>query len=256
MRRLSILLTTFFVITGVSAQRTWDGPATGGSWATATNWSGNVVPAANEIVIFPTGINGTIANVNAGNNITLGGLVIQGNSNITLTNSANKTITIANGSGAIDFSIAATATLTISTNVDITLASGTATNNTTSSIAGVFVIAANRTFDTNNGNVLSTVTGTIQNAGSVTGNVARLLFSNGSTYIHDRAGGTIPNATWGASSTCRITGLTNGDPGNDNQAFGNLVYNCPNMTGTTRNLGLMVLRLQAILRSLIQVLLR
>ena len=47
----------------------------------------------------------------------------------------------------------------------------------------------------------------------------------------NRAGGSIPNATWSANSTCKVTGLTNGDAGNDQQAFGNLVYDCPNMTG-------------------------
>lgn len=237
MRLLGALMITIFTVSGISAQRIWNGPATGGSWTTATNWTGNVVPAPNDIVIFPTGINGTISNVNGGANITLGGLIVQGNSNITLTNFSNRTITIANGSGIVDFSIETAATLTIGTNVDLTLASGTVTNNTTATIAGIFVIDVNRTFDTNNGNVLSTVTGSIQNAGTVAGNSARLLFSNGSSYIHNRAGGNIPSATWNANSTCRIIGLTNSDPGNDNQAFGNLVYDCPNMSGTTRNLG-------------------
>lgn len=237
MRLLSILLIAIFAISNISAQRTWDGPSTGGSWATATNWSGNIVPAANEIVIFPTGINGTISNVNGGNNITLGGLIIQGNSNITLTNSSNRTITIANGSGAVDFSIAAAATLTISTNVNLTIASGTTTNNTISSVSGTLIIEASRTFDSDNANVLTTVNGTIENSGTVTGTTARLSFSNGSTYIHNRAGGPIPVATWNTSSTCRITGSTSGDAANVNQVFGNLVYDCPNMSGSTRNLG-------------------
>jgi hypothetical protein len=237
MKRLSILLITFFIVTRISAQRIWDGPVTGGSWATATNWSGDVVPAPNEIVIFPTGISGTISNVNGGNNITLGGLIVQGSSNITLTNSANRTITIANGAGAVDFHIEVGAALTISANVDLTLAAGTATNNTTATIAGTFSISASRTFDTNNGNVLSTVAGTIENYGTVAGNIARLLFLNGSVYNHARAGGSIPAATWSSNSTCRLTGLTNGDPGNDNQAFGNLIYDCANMSGATRNLG-------------------
>jgi hypothetical protein len=85
--------------------------------------------------------------------------------------------------------------------------------------------------------VLTTVAGTIQNDGTVAGNIARLLFSNGSSYLHSRAGGSIPAATWNTSSTCKITGLTGADAGNDNQAFGNLVYDCPNMTGAIRILG-------------------
>ena len=224
------------VITTASSQKVWDGPASGGSWATATNWSGNTLPVANDIVIFPTGISGTISNVNSGNNITLGGLIIQGNSTITLTNSANRTITVANGTGAIDFYIETGATLTMGTNVGITIASGTTVNNTITNINGSLIVSNGRTFNTNNGNILTTVAGVIQNAGTVTSNTARLLFSNGAMYIHNRSGGSIPNATWSANSTCKVTGLTNGDAGNDEQAFGNLVYDCPNMTGN-RNLG-------------------
>src|SRR5436190_10305232 len=237
MNRLCTLPLAILVAYTASPQKIWVGPTTGGSWATATNWNNNTLPLANDIVVFPTGISGTISNVNSGSNITLGGLIVQGNSNITLTNSSNKTITIANGSGAIDFSIVTGATLTIGTNVDITLGSGTATNNTQALIAGTLVVNDSRTYDTNNGNVLTTVIGAINNAGTVTGNIARLLFSNGSTYLHSRAGGSIPDATWNTNSTCKLTGLTGADAGNDNQVFGNLIYDCPNMTGATRILG-------------------
>ena len=237
MKILRILPLCLLLISKIYSQKTWTGPASGGSWTVASNWSGNSVPVANDIVIFPSGISGTISNINAGSNITLGGLIIQTNANITLTNSSNKTITVANGSGINDLFIETGATLTLSTNVDITLGAGTATNNTIGNISGSMVINTGRTFDTNNGNVVTTVNGTIQNDGTVTGNVAKLFFANGSNYIHTRAGGSIPNANWNSGSTCKLTGVTGADVGNDNQAFGNLVYDCPNMTGTTRNLG-------------------
>jgi hypothetical protein len=112
MKKLRILVIAVLVVYTASSQKIWDGSATGGSWATAANWNNNTLPAANDIVIFPAGISGIISNVNSGNNITLGGLIVQGNSNIALTNSSNKTVTIVNGSGAVDFSIAAGATLT------------------------------------------------------------------------------------------------------------------------------------------------
>jgi len=236
MKKLRTLVIALLVVSTAHSQKIWDGPASGGSWSTATNWSGNTLPATNDIVIFPTGISGTITNVNSGNNITLGGLVVQGNSNITLTNSSNRTITVANGTGAIDFYIETGATLIMGTNVGITIASGTTVNNTITNINGSLLVSNGRTFNTNNGNILTTVTGVIQNAGTVTSNTARLLFSDGAMYIHDRSGGNIPNATWGANSTCKITGLTNSEAGNDDQAFGNLVYDCPGMTGT-RDLG-------------------
>ena len=237
MKKLSILALHLLLFSKTYTQKIWDGPAAGGNWAVAANWNGDILPTTSDIVIFPTGISGTISNVNGGNNISLGGLIIQGNSNITFTNSSNKTITVANGSGVNDFSIETGASLTISANVDLTLAAGTTTNHTIGNISGNLVINTGRTFDSNNGNVTTTVNGTIQNEGTVAGNAARLFFSNGSTYIHSRAGGSIPIAAWYPSSTCRITGLTGADAGNDNQVFGNLVYNCPNMSGATRNLG-------------------
>ncbi|NJN87434.1 MAG: hypothetical protein HC881_15410 [Leptolyngbyaceae cyanobacterium SL_7_1] len=47
------------------------------------------------------------------------------------------------------------------------------------------------------------------------------------TYIHNRNGGTIPTATWGASSECRITGVVSNAPtGLAGQTFGNLTWNC------------------------------
>lgn len=237
MKRLRILwIATLFAYTG-SAQKIWDGPLTGGSWATAANWNNNTLPVANDIVIFPTGISGTISNVHSGANITLGGLIVQGNSNLTLTNSSSKTITIANGAGVNDFSIEAAATLKIGTNVNITLAAGAAANNTKANISGTFIVDASRTYNTNNANVLTTVTGMIQNLGTVTANTTNLVFSNGSIYSHNRAGGNIPSATWGTSSTCKLTGLTGADAGNNNQAFGNQVYDCINMSGATRILG-------------------
>ncbi len=237
MKQLKILSLSLLIFSKSNAQKIWDGPVSGGSWSVAANWNNNTLPVANDIVIFPTGISGTISNVNAGNNITLGGLIVQGNSNITFTNSANRNINVANGTGAIDLYIEAGATVTIGANVDIVLASGSTTSNTIGTISGTMVVQSGRTFDSNNGNVITTVNGTIQNEGTIAGNVARLFFSYGSIYVHARAGGSIPNATWNASSTCRITGITGADPGNDNQAFGHLVYDCPNMSGTTRNLG-------------------
>ena len=237
MKKPTLLLLLLLHLSKAYLQKIWNGPLTGGSWAAAANWSGNTVPATNDIVIFPPGISGTFSNVNGGSNITLGGLVIQGNSNITFTNSANRIITVSNGAGVNDFLIAAGSALTIGPNVDITLAAGSATNNTVGNISGTLLINTGRTFDANNGNVITTVNGTIENSGTVAGNTDRLSFANGSNYIHARAGGNIPNATWSISSTCRITGITNADPGNDNQAFGNLVYDCPNMSGATRNLG-------------------
>ncbi len=55
-------------------------------------------------------------------------------------------------------------------------------------------------------------------------------FENGSTYQHARDGGTIPTAAWNAGSTCSMTGITGGVPGNSNQNFYHFIWNCPGQT--------------------------
>lgn len=59
-----------------------------------------------------------------------------------------------------------------------------------------------------------------------------LTFAADAVYEHARNGGTIPLATWGANSTCLVTGLTNSNPtivaGN---AFENFVWDCPGQSG-------------------------
>lgn len=75
--------------------------------------------------------------------------------------------------------------------------------------------------------------GIIANTGTVTLN-ASATFSNaaGSEFIHSRNGGTIPTATWAATSTCTVTSITGTMPGGFPQNFGNLTWNC---TGQTAN---------------------
>jgi len=57
-------------------------------------------------------------------------------------------------------------------------------------------------------------------------------FNSGSTYEHNskESGSNIPVATWNAGSTCLITGITVSYPGNLDQSFGNLTWDCPNQT--------------------------
>ena len=62
----------------------------------------------------------------------------------------------------------------------------------------------------------------------ITGNLI-LTFLDGSTYEHNRDGGTIPSATWNPTSTCLIDGIITDNPANTAQTFGNFEWNCPNM---------------------------
>ncbi len=82
--------------------------------------------------------------------------------------------------------------------------------------------------------VVTTVTGTVVNTGTITNVTAtKLLFNNGSTYQHSQNGGVIPTATWNLNSTCSITGVVGTIPIGLGQAFGNLTWNCPGQTVST-----------------------
>lgn len=70
----------------------------------------------------------------------------------------------------------------------------------------------------------------VEGAGDVTNGSGSITFSNGSTYEHAMNAGTIPTSTWGAGSTCLITGAVGNSPGNANQNFYNFTWNCPSQS--------------------------
>src|SRR5688500_16391919 len=184
MKKVYFLLVILMAAFTGWTQKTWDGPATGGSWTTATNWSGDVVPAATEIVHFAFGSTLAISNVPA---MSLVGLIVTGNTTVTLSKPAgggNNTLTITNPAVGNDFVIAAGSLLTLGTEINITLSAGAG-----GSIAGQMNINSGNTYTTSG---VSTVTGTgvIQNSGILTSAAAtNLVFQDGSTYIHARNGG-------------------------------------------------------------------
>jgi hypothetical protein len=223
-----LLLTVLVAATGWSKTTTWVGGANT-NWDNPANWD-NGVPAANDLVIFPTNTSATITRVAQSGDITLLGLSILGNSNIRFVNTVARTITIANGATFTDFGIDANAQLTLGTNINLTLASGSAGNPTAANINGDFIIETNRTYDSDNTNVITNVDGLIQNSGTITGTATRLAFAAGSTYIHARNAGALPLATWNASSTASIEGVINVAPTNLNQTFGNFTWNSPSQS--------------------------
>ncbi|MFA6541635.1 MAG: hypothetical protein WCT99_08525, partial [Bacteroidota bacterium] len=95
--------------------------------------------------------------------------------------------------------------------------------------------AAFKVIDTLTIDSSGTINGTLANAGAVIAGDT-LAFMNGSCYMHQVNGGTIPLARWDSNSTCRITGLTGKAPSNGNQNFYHLVWDCP-MQSSHLNLG-------------------
>ena len=216
MKKVYFLLVILMTAVTAWTQKTWDGPATGGSWTTATNWSGDAVPVATDIVQFDVGSTMAISNVPG---LSLAGLIVTDGTNITLSKpdaGGNNTLTITNALAANDFAIAEGSVLTLGNEINITLSAGAG-----GSIAGQLNINDGNTYTTNG---ISTViaTGIIQNSGIVTSAAAaNLIFQNAGTYIHARNGGAIPTATWDAGSNSDIIGVIDAVPTGLSQSFGN-----------------------------------
>jgi len=229
MKRMGMFLAVAFAVAilGGTAQAqttyTWQG-ANNASWATAGNWTPTrTTPATNDVLQFNTGTTLTITAVPAQ---TIGRFVMSNSTNITLQAAAGITLTIGNGTGT-DLDVPSGSALTQGTNVNVTLATSA-----TADIAGTLTITTGRTYSTNGTTVVTTVTGIVTAVGAVTSTTAtKLLFQGGSTYTHAQNAGTIPTATWNASSTCEVTGVVGSGPTGMGQAFGNFRWNNPGETG-------------------------
>ncbi|NUO03167.1 MAG: T9SS type A sorting domain-containing protein [Saprospiraceae bacterium] len=84
-----------------------------------------------------------------------------------------------------------------------------------------------------NGTPRVEVNGTVinRNAFTLTGAGTILNFNAGSTYQHNRNGGTVSIATsWNDLATCEVVGVITTIPSGLNQAFGNFIWNCPLQT--------------------------
>jgi len=166
---------TFFCSISLFGQTTytWIG-ADNGSWATPANWSPTrTTPAANNILQFNDGTTKTITAVPTQ---TIGLFVMSGNTNITLQSNSAQTLNIGNGAGT-DLVIPTGSALTLGTNTNVTLAGSAAAD-----ISGTLTINSGRTYNTNGTSVVTTVTGSVVNAGTITNTTAgKLLFNSGST---------------------------------------------------------------------------
>ncbi|MGG9972079.1 hypothetical protein ACQ33O_09830 [Ferruginibacter sp. SUN002] len=208
------------------ATYTWKGGSSG-SWASSLNWDpARTTPAATDILLINTP--SVIACTNVPTE-TIASLIISGTCAVTLTGSSS-TLSFANNNGSSnDFVIGSSASLTQGTSVDITM--GT---NTSASIGGTLTVNSSRTFDTDASGAVTTVTGTISNAGTVTSTTAsKLVLNSGGTYIHARNGGAVPKATWNTNSTLKITGLTTSESLDGlGQNFSKLIFDCPSLNAT------------------------
>jgi len=231
-----LLLCTQFAYSQTT--RYWVGGATA-AFNVATSWStagvggaGNGVPVAGDFLIVDgtdissaVGLQTGAVIITAVSTIALGDFVLQNNADVTLQAAAARTLTINNAAGT-DLVVNTGSTLTVSTNVDFTMAAGA-----TGTIDGVLTIVAGRTFTTSGVATITTVNGTINNTGTVTSTATGLVFSASGIYNHAQNAGTIPTATWNATSICNVTGTTATAPTGLNQTFGDFNFNCNVLTG-------------------------
>jgi hypothetical protein len=134
-------------------------------------------------------------------------------------------------------------TFTITTQLDI-LSSGTLTIVTAVSPPGVTKLTLSATGTINNSGTITitipggtqtalVIAGTLVNSGIINStNLAKIKFNANSVYQHafTTAAGTIPTATWAATSTCKITSTNDLTPSGLGQSFGNFEWNYPTQT--------------------------
>jgi len=221
-----LMIALAFSSKSFAATRTWGGTTgTTLSWTNGANWGGTA-PVAGDDIIFNTAGTLTFTTM-PGSSVAYNSITINAGT-ITFSGGSNITFTLG-GNAGIDFTIASGASLTLNTGISITLAS-----NATASIAGTLTVNSGRTYNTDGNSVVTTVAGTIVNAGTVTCTTAtKLLFNtSGATYQHSQDGGALPTATWNAASNCNITGVTGNVPtvGTFAQSFGNFAWNCASQT--------------------------
>ena len=217
---LIVVLTSAQITT--SATKTWGGgTGTGKDWTSGSNWGGSA-PSTNDDIMFNTA--GTITFSTMPSSVTYHSLTIS-QGTVTLAHSSSMTMTLGGNAGT-DLTIASGASLTLGTNVSLTLASSA-----TADISGALTINSSRTYNTDGTSVVTTVTGTIVNSGTVSSTTAsKLLFQGGSTYEHAQNGGTVPTATWNVASNCKVTGVVGTYPTIGSQTLGNLTWNCTGQT--------------------------
>lgn len=180
---LSTLVALCFTLQSFAAPKLWTG-ATSNVWTTGTNWSPGGIPVAGDVVTFNT----STGNITAVPTISLGGLIINGNT--TLVSSGNRTLTITSS-----LTVANGVTLTLS---DLTVDLSSTATGTISGTGSINLIGTARPF-TVNGDLTIDPNAFIISTG-VTSSFT--LSATGILRIGSTAGITIT----GATGAIRVTG--------------------------------------------------
>jgi hypothetical protein len=111
----------------------------------------------------------------------------------------------------------------------ITVTANDSVQHLTVASGGTLVINKNQTFNVKNGIETDLIVeGTLKNVGTIASALkATISFAGSGTYEHLQDGGSIPKASWMASSTVLIDSVKTNMPAEMNQDFYNLVWNSP-----------------------------
>ena len=225
MRRFLFLI--FILISSIrlfSATATWVG-VTGGTWATAANWSTGAVPAPNDSVV----INNFIGIISIASTANIASLHID-NSDLTISGAATS-LTLATTNGAISYiSTNSTVTLNI-TNLTILLG-------TTFNIDGTLICGASsaKLVTTSGVTNVNGLLKSIAGSGNPTTDSANdLVFGPGGVYEIAKNGGTVPLATYDPESFVKSTGaVANGPTWNaGNTSYGHIIWNNPSQSAAS-----------------------
>lgn len=256
MRKLLLFSIAVIIVSIAFAQTTyyWTG-ATGGTFATASNWNTNpagggstpaTVGGTDIFIIDGAGTTaGAAVTINLGAAQALGQLKITSNTACTLqaTSTTTRIITIGGGTGD-DFVIENGSTLVLNHASQAVAIAFSGTGNT-GDISGTVTFggSTSNTITTTGGtSTLVTVNATgVVNIGTtainLVGSTNTLNFANGSNC--NVTGATtgaypIPLATWASNSTVTLSGSSTSatTATNKNQSFGNFVVNLPNLGST------------------------
>jgi hypothetical protein len=92
-----LLASLLFLPAVALAQQVYTWNTTNGSWTTATNWTPNGIPSANDKAVFNNGGTYTVSNVPA---TSIGAIEVDNNTQVTFTATASNTVTLTGfGSG-------------------------------------------------------------------------------------------------------------------------------------------------------------
>ena len=238
--------------TGLGAPITYTWNVASGNWTTATSWSpARTMPAVNDILVFNGATQPAPAvNLDFSSPTTIGQLKFINSANPTFTVAANKTINIDNAVAGTDFLVEANSHLIVSNSANsaltIQLASGeTGVVHGDITFRGVNT-AAHRLLATDN-NSLVFESGSRFVAGTNFGGNAfgttslnSVWFKDGATYIHRNGsnpfGASAPNSVVTfASNSHYLFDAQSGLPSLSGRTYGNLEFDSPlsilNMTG-------------------------